>query len=70
MAASSVDGDLIMDEAQRKSATGVSTKIIPPFGKWKYYRLTISDFDTFALADANAKESAATYNGKLWVMKY
>lgn len=70
VAASSVDGDLIMDEAQRKSAAGVSTKIIPPFGKWKYYRLTISDFDTFALADANAKESAATYNGKLWVMKY
>lgn len=70
VAASSVDGDLIMDEAQRKSTAGVSTKIIPPFGKWKYYRLSISDFDTFALADANAKESAANYNGKLWVMKY
>ena len=70
VAASSVDGDLIMDEAQRKSANGISTKIIPPYGKWKYFRLTISDFDTFALADANAKETAAQYDGKLWVMKY
>jgi hypothetical protein len=70
IAASSIDGDLIMDEAKRKSARGISTKIIPPFGKWKYYRLTISDFDSFALADANAKETAAQYDGKLWVMKY
>jgi hypothetical protein len=70
IAASSIDGDLIMDEAKRKSAKGISTKIIPPYGKWKYFRLTISDFDTFALADANAKETAAQYDGKLWVMKY
>jgi hypothetical protein len=70
IAASSIDGDLIMDEAKRKSAKGISTKIIPPFGKWKYFRLTISDFDTFTLADANAKETAAQYDGKLWVMKY
>jgi hypothetical protein len=70
VAASSIDGDLIMDEAKRKSTTGISTKIIPPYGKWKYYRLTISDYDTFALADAGAKESADQYGGKLWVMKY
>jgi hypothetical protein len=70
VAASSVDGDLIMDEAQRKSVKGISSKIIPPYGKWKYFRLTISDFDTFALADTNAKETAAQYDGKLWVLKY
>ena len=70
VAASSVDDDLIMDEAQRMSVKGVSTKIIPPYGKWKYFRLTVSDYETFALADASAKESAANYNGALWVMKY
>jgi hypothetical protein len=70
VAASSIDDDLIMDEAQRQSVKGVSTKIIPPFGKWKYFRMTISDHDTFALADASAKELAAQYNGALWVMKY
>jgi hypothetical protein len=70
IAASSIDGDLIMDEAKRKSAKGISTKIIPPFGKTKFYRLAISDFDSFTLADANVKETAAQYNGQLWTMKY
>ena len=70
IAASSIDGDLIMDEAKRKSAAGISTKIIPPFGKWKFYRLTISDHDTFALAQENADENKAAYNGQLWVMRY
>lgn len=70
IAASSIDGDLIMDEAKRKSAAGISTKIIPPFGKWKFYRLTISDYDTFALAQEKADEQKAEYNGQLWVMRY
>jgi hypothetical protein len=70
VAASSIDGDLIMDEAKRKSASGISTKIIPPFGKWKFYRLTISDHDSFALAQASADEIKAEYNGQLWVMRY
>jgi hypothetical protein len=70
IAASSIDGDLIMDEAKRKAAAGISTKIIPPFGKWKFYRLTISDFDTFALAQEKADETKADYGGQLWVMRY
>jgi hypothetical protein len=68
--ASSVDDDLIMDEAQRMSAKGVSTKIIPPFGKWKFFRLTISDHDTFALAQTSADEAKAEYPKGTWVMRY
>ena len=68
--ASSVDDDLLIDEAQRMSAKGISTKIIPPFGKWKYFRLTISDHDTFALAQTSADESKAEYPKGLWVMRY
>ena len=59
-----------MDEAQRMSAKGVSTKIIPPYGKWKFYRLTISDDETFALAQAKADELKAQFGNGLWVMKY
>jgi hypothetical protein len=70
IAASSIDGDLIMDEAQRMSAKGVSTKIIPPFGKWKFYRLTVSDEESFALAQSKADESKAEFGNGLWVMKY
>ena len=68
--ASSVDDDLLADETQRMSAKGVSTKIIPPFGKWKYFRLTISDHDTFALAQSNADEAKAQYPGGTWVLRY
>ena len=70
IAASSIDDDLIMDEAQRMSTRGISSKIIPPFGKWKFFRLTISDQDTFALAQAKADEIKGDYPGGLWVMRY
>ena len=70
IAASSVDDDLTMDLAKKMSEQGVSTKIIPPFGKWKYYRLTISDHDTFDAAQAAADEAKANYPGGLWVLRY
>lgn len=67
---SSVDGDLAMDRAKKLSAEGKSTKIIPPFGKWKYYRLAIGDFDSFASAQSNADASKGEYGNELWVLKY
>jgi len=67
---SSVDGDLAMDRAKKLSAEGKSSKIIPPFGKWKYYRLCIGDFDSFASAQSSADASKADYGDALWVMKY
>jgi hypothetical protein len=67
---SSVDGDLAMDRAKKLSAAGKSSKIIPPFGKWKYYRLCIGDFDSFASAQSSADASKAEFGDALWVMKY
>lgn len=67
---SSVDGDLAMDYAKKLSAKGVSTKIIPPFGKWKFYRLAIGDYDTFADAQTSADGSKAEYGDGVWVIKY
>lgn len=67
---SAVDGDLVMDNARKMSAKGVSTKIIPPFGKWKFYRLTIGDYDSFASAQSSADASKAEYGSAAWVMKY
>lgn len=67
---SSVDGDLAMDRAKKLSAAGKSSKIIPPFGKWKYYRLCIGDFDSFASAQSSADASKAEYGDALWVLKY
>jgi hypothetical protein len=67
---SSVDGDLAMDRAKKLSSEGKSCKIIPPFGKWKYFRLCIGDFDSFASAQSSADASKADYGDALWVLKY
>jgi hypothetical protein len=67
---SAVDGDLVMDYAKRLSAKGVSTKIIPPFGKYKFSRLAIGDYDTFANAQASADAAKTEYGGAVWVLKF
>jgi len=67
---SAVDADLTMDYAKRLSAKGVSTKIIPPFGKYKFSRLAIGDYDTFASAQTNADAVKAQYGTEVWVLKF
>ena len=68
--ASAVDGDLITDHAKKLSAAGVSTKIITPYGKYKFYRLTVADGDTYASAQEVANAKKAEYGENTWVLKY
>lgn len=69
--ASAVDGDLIKDYANKLAPKGVSTKIIPPFGKAKFYRLAIADKDTYTDAQATADGmKGGDYGNELWVIKY
>ena len=68
--ASAVDADLLMDYAKKLSAKGVSTKIIPPFGKSKFNRLAVGDHDTFVNAQSAADASKADYGDAVWVIKY
>jgi hypothetical protein len=68
--ASAVDDDLLMDYAKKLSATGVSSKIIPPFAKYKLFRLAIADGDTFAATQEVANSKKAEYGDALWVLKY
>ena len=68
--ASSVDGDLVMDQAKKMSKEGKSSKIIPPFGKWKFYRLAVADEDTFAAAQTNADGLKGQYGTGTWVIRY
>lgn len=68
--ASAVDDDLLMDYAKKLSATGVNCKIIPPFAKYKLFRLSIGDGDTFASAQDMANAKKAEYGEALWVLKY
>jgi hypothetical protein len=68
--ARAVDGDFIMDHAKKLSTTGVSTKIIPPYGKYKFYRLTIAEGDTYAAAQEIADSKKADFGENTWVLKY
>lgn len=67
---SSIDGDLIMDQAKKFSAQGLSTAIIPPFGKWKFNRLAITSEGTFSLAQQQAEQLKEKYGQDLWVLRY
>ena len=68
--ASAIDDDLLMDHAKKLSREGVSTKIIPPYGKVKFYRLTIADGETYAAAQSLADGMKGQYGEALWVLKY
>lgn len=68
--ASAVDADLVMDYAKKLSDKGVGSKIIPPFGKWKFNRIAISDHDTFAAGQEAADAAKAEYGNAVWVIKY
>lgn len=67
---SNVDDDLLMDYARKLSAKGVSSKVIPPFGNVKFFRLAIADFDSFSAAQSSADASKADYGPALWVIRY
>ena len=69
--ASSIDGDLIMDYAKKLSAKGVSTKIIPPFGKSSFHRLAVAEGDTYQTTQEAADGiKGGDYGDKVWVVKY
>lgn len=67
---SDIDDDLIMDYAKKLSANGMSTQIIPPYGKTKFSRLAVGNFDSFAEAQTNADGLKPTYGDGIWVIKY
>jgi hypothetical protein len=68
--ASALDSDLLMDYAKKLTASGVSAKIIPPFGRHKVSRLAIAEGDTFADAAQKSEPLKSEYGDAVWVLKY
>jgi cbb3-type cytochrome oxidase subunit 3 len=68
--ATAIDDDLLQDYAKKLSATGISSKMIPPFGKTKFYRLAIDDQDSWDAAQAKADGLKTQYGDAVWVLKY
>lgn len=66
---SDIDDDLIMDYAKKLSKKGVSSKIIPPHGKVKFFRLGVAEAGSYADAQAKADGMKGDY-GDAWVVKY
>jgi hypothetical protein len=68
--ASALDQDLLMDYAKKLSDNGVSSKIIPPFGRHKVSRISIAEGDSFDAAQTIANGLKAEYGDGVWVLKY
>jgi hypothetical protein len=68
--ASAIDGDLIMDYAKKLSEKGVNAKIIAPYGKVKFHRLTVAEGETFAATQQTADQLKSEYTEGAWVIKY
>ncbi|MEO5603464.1 MAG: hypothetical protein ABIR06_21265 [Cyclobacteriaceae bacterium] len=68
--ASSIDGDLIMDYAKKLNSKGINAKIIPPYGKIKFHRLTIAEGETYVITQQTADGLKSEYTEGTWVMKY
>lgn len=68
--ASALDQDLLMDYAKDLSDKGVSSKIIPPFGRHKVSRISIAEGDSFDAAQTIANGLKAEYGDAVWVLKY
>jgi hypothetical protein len=67
---SDIDDDLLMDFARKLSLKGVSTKVIPPYGDLKFYRLAIADHDTWQSAQTAANAVKTEYGAGVWVIKF
>lgn len=66
---SDIDDDLIMDYAKKLSKKGVSSKIIPPHGKVKFFRIAVAEAGSYSDAQAKADGMKGDYSDA-WVVKY
>ncbi len=66
---SDIDDDLIMDYAKKLSKKGVSSKIIPPHGKVKFFRIAVAEAGSYSDAQAKADGMKGDYTDA-WVVKY
>jgi len=64
------DGDLADDYGKKLAKEGLNATVIKPFGKSRFYRVSISDFDTSQEAVDEAEKAKSTYGGEVWALRY
>lgn len=70
IAGSFIDVDLAEDYGNKLAGEGVSTTIIEPYGKVKYYRLSVANYPTVGEALENVEQLKGKYGDNIWVLKY
>ncbi len=65
-----IDEDLALDEAKALANKGISSKLIRPYNKVRYYRLAVEDHGSFSEAANNLENLKSTYGENIWVLKY
>ncbi len=67
---SSIDGDLAMDYGSKLAKSGENIKLIEPYGKNRFYRVSIGDYDTNDQAVSASSSISETYGEGVWVLRY
>lgn len=68
--ASFIDNDLAVDHANKLAKDGKSPYVIPPFGKSKYSRVGIAEFDSFEGAASKLDNYKTEYGDDVWALRY
>ena len=68
--ASFIDTDLAVDHANDLAKDGESPYVIPPFGKSKYSRVGIAEFDSFESATSQLESYRSKYSSDVWALRY
>jgi hypothetical protein len=68
--ASFVDGDLGDDYGKELSAAGTSSMLLSPKKVKGFYRLALSDHESWSDAQSAADQKKGEYGDNLWVLKY
>lgn len=64
------DEDLANDYAEKLSKDGHSPKIIKPYGKNKFHRVAVEEFDNYNEAFMRAEALSQDFKEKPWALKY
>lgn len=64
------DGDQAGDFAQKLARDGKSPMIIPPFKDYRFYRVSIAEFNSFKDAQTNIENYKSEFGADVWPLRY
>ncbi|QCK15514.1 SPOR domain-containing protein [Mangrovivirga cuniculi] len=64
------DKDQAMDFANERKGDGLTSYIIEPYGKTRFYRVAVESFDSYQEGVQQAEGYKDEYGSDVWVLKY